>query len=57
MESLRYKISLLASLELASILVLLYFYGIREVRDIGLLAGTIALVCSSQKSRNSPPDS
>ena len=34
--------SLLASLELATILVLLYFQGIHEVRDIGLLAGSLS---------------
>ena len=48
--------SLLAALELASILALLYFYGIREVRDIGLLASALALFFGSQNSRKSPPE-
>lgn len=36
--------SLLASLEMVSILILLFIYGIHEIRDIGLLAGTVCLI-------------
>ena len=46
--------SLLASLQLLFILILLHFYGIREVRDVGLLAAAIALFL--QKGCNNPPE-
>lgn len=45
----------LAAAQLLAILILLYCYGIREVRDIGLLAMALALVLGEQKSPRSQP--
>lgn len=45
----------LAAAQLSAILILLYCYGIREVRDIGLLAMAWALFLDGQKSPGPQP--